>query len=280
MSDDKTPRNGFKYIPEGLFSSRLFCAAAIELVQHDEVIRALQLLDNIPAYYREHVPDDIRDLKRYIRSKILTVYDIQGNSWDSPLDASYKDHKFEHQVNNTTRGLIVKAQIEAYNAKEIVPHLIDLGPGPYHYPIGLKNLGLKFSYESLNINKKAEAEARLILGDEIYRAPKPEQPLIFMACEIIEHLFNESDIRYSFDKVAINKMPEVVVLSTPAYDYGQGKSNWLSEGLSHLRAYTPNEFVRTVTDMFPEYVFHMGSEWIVTLVGTLKQDLPKPHETT
>jgi hypothetical protein len=263
----------YKYKNE-TFDFNPFFSVAICLVNHDEVIRALQVLDNLPAYYREFPPREITELKNLIKSKILTVYDIQNNTWDSPNDSSYKaDGVFENQVNGTTRGIILKEKIEEYNKNNIIPHIIDLGPGPYHYAIGLMKLKLKFSYESLNINKKAENEARVILTNEIFREPTLDQPTIFLACEIIEHLFNEEDIRYSFDKKAIKKLPEHIIITTPAYDYGQGKSNWLKEGLSHLRAYTPNEFMRKVVEMFPEYNFAIHTEWIVNMVGTLKPDV-------
>lgn len=260
--------NEFKYAPgDSKFNPKLFCEAAIQLVEHDEVERALALLENVPAYYREHTPKEISELKNLIRSKILMVYDMQTNKYDLPKE--YHEEKLIQMLEGTMRGLILKDVVQKYNENKVTPHIVDVGPGPYAYPMALKSLGASFSYESFNINREAESQAKEILGP-IYREQTIDQPVIFMACEIIEHLFHENDLRYALDKVSLKKRPDHIILSTPTYTYSPGLNDWKTDGLSHLRAYTPLEFVSKMIAMFPEYNLSMSSEAIINIYGVLK----------
>lgn len=245
-----------------------FLESAKQLVEYDEVIRALSILNNLPAYFRDNPPKEVLALKNLIQSKILTVYDIKSNIWDLP---SFHNKENMHLIlDGSTRGRILKDAVKKYNDGEIVPHIVDLGPGPYYFPIALKHFCFKFTYESKNINGPAEEEAKKELGEIFSCQPKEDQPIIFVACELIEHLFNEDDIRYVFDKVASKKMPEVIILSTPNYTFHPYGNDWIKDGLSHLRAYTPVEFVNKVSVMFPEYSLSLGTESVLTIVGVLK----------
>ena len=99
---------------------------------------------------------------------------------------------------------------------------------------------------------------------------KPEEgaPRIFIACEIIEHLHHERDIRTEFERA--KAQADIIHMSTPKYTFDGRieRLNWKEAGeLGHLRTYTPAEFMRVVTRMFPEYTFALYDSQILHLRG-------------
>ena len=76
-------------------------------------------------------------------------------------------------------------------------------------------------------------------------------PVIFLACEIIEHLWNEQEILSNMLRYC--RCADIVHISTPKYTYGfnLGK-DWdqSRQEIDHLRTYTPSEFTTLIQNMF------------------------------
>lgn len=238
---------------------------ANQLVEADEASRALLLLNNLPAYYRDNTPMEVRDLRSLIMGKVTLPHDLLGDSREIP-----KSDKWSQQyMNSTMRGVQLKKLVSDYNAEGIEPHLIDMGPGDYTFPIGMAVECLKFTYQSHTLNRDAEIEAARRLGFRYGPCPNPDSPRIFIAFEIIEHLHHVDEIRQMFDRFSRPK-PKHVMLSTPKYTFAEGTPNWKTEGIHHLRAYTPKEFADECIRMFPEYTFAFADDPVMVLIGKLK----------
>lgn len=250
------------------FDHRPFLAAANWLCISDEFERALQLLDNLPAFYRDYPPQEIVDMRAKILDLFMTSRDYMLNSHDEVV---LDEEGARVRVQSFHRGITIKELVEYYNKQGYEPHIIDLGPGEYWLSLGLKALGLKFKYQPFSIHPKAEAVAAAKLGDHFTKSnPDGSAPIIFNACEIIEHLHWTGELSQYYHRAG--GYADHIVITTPYYTYGGGNFTWYEDKnrglLGHLRAFTPSEFVNEVTKLFPGYNWQVTQSEVVQMTGT------------
>lgn len=232
----------------------------------DETLLALQVLKSLPAYQRDNTPKDIQALKSKILSSIIRPIDLLSDHREMPkTDAWSKEF-----LDNTSRGFVLKSLVKEYNDKNITPHIIDHGPGDCTFAIGMHCEDLKFFYTAVTLNKESEKAIIERLYKKYLEHPIEESPVIFLAYEILEHLFNPEEIRQAYER--ISKKPEYILLSTPKYCFGEGSINWKRDGAHHLKVYTPREFSIECLNLFPEYnIEHIDGGDIQIVKGRLKQ---------
>jgi hypothetical protein len=67
---------------------------------------------------------------------------------------------------------------------------------------------------------------------------------------------------------------DLIIMSTPLFCFGFGKQDWKDPKhtgyIGHIRTYTPDEFVKQVSDNFPEFRFELTVSEIMLLVGKKK----------
>ena len=249
------------------------CKRHVEsLVRHDELERALLVLDNVPAYYREHPLPELEDLKR----------DVLRAAWttrlcvDATSDALLTPEQSLVCVKGLLRGVILDSEVERSNALGEVPHIVDLGPGPYQMAFGLLGAGRKFTYWDLGVNFDARHEARAKLGDVLRAEPPEGSKIIFLALEVIEHMHEPRDIAIEALR-SCGRYPDVVMMSTPYCTYHPipMDQDWRTWNIEHLRAYTPREFQEAAAKVFPGYnwesfMLENKMEQPMSLIGRLK----------
>lgn len=220
------------------------------LTAGDEPMLALKVLDMVPGFYRDHYPKEMHDKKREIIAKLATP----GFYVTNPYDSMVRADNAHLVVEGTLRGQLILKDVQDYNAKGLEPHIVDLGPGEYWLSIGLKKKGCKFTYQPIGLCTDAHEKAKDHILLELSQTPSKDAPRIFVACEIIEHLHHEADIRTDCERVGC--VPDIIHISTPKYSFdGRAeKFKWQNQGdLGHLRTYTPMEFQNVVLRMWPEY---------------------------
>lgn len=250
----------------GMFDVTL-CEKYVEsLIQHDEVERALMVLDNLPALLRDRPPMSLVKLRTDIVAALITTHAYMN----SGLDSNVREDSAVANLQYNVRGQMAEAEVRKYNAAGVTPHLVDVGPGEYWIPLGLKKLGLQFTYWDVAVDTNTQAVAHPLLKD--YRFPKEKrthlkQPQIFLALEIIEHLPQPLDLATECLRHC-GEWPERIHLSTPMYCYDPSPKDWRKPcGLPHLRAYTPHEFHETAKRVFPGYEWQMYADRILSLRG-------------
>ncbi len=248
------------------FNLKCFIDAANELVRADEVARALWLLDNLPAWYRDNAPDEVVQLKNEIMKRMATP-SFYATDAGCELTVNPDSHLY---MRNTLRGDLIVKDMKFLNKHNFFPKLFDLGPGEYWTPKLLIHEQVKFSYRPIYVNHPSHDQYRptfhsVVIGDSI------DQPKILFACEIIEHLWHEDEIRYEMNRHL--GMADIIHLSTPCYTFDFNCTDWKKEkkDLGHLRAYTPTEFFMTVQKMFPEYILSMWATDILHIRGVNKK---------
>lgn len=250
------------------FDEKPFIDAANILVAADEPMKAIALLENLPGYYRDHRPTAIAQMLGEIYALLATPAFYKDNIWDSCIDTA----RSVSTLMNTLRGNLIEKDVKEYNDKNLMPHIIDLGPGEYWLPIALHEKGYRFTYNDIGLSSEALEKAKpLISGHLSKRRMYESQPTIFIACEIIEHLHHERDILTDYLRAGGNA--DIIHISTPKYSYDvkPEKFNWREQGdLGHLRTYTPREFEKVVVEMFPHFVWGYAETEIMHMRGHKK----------
>lgn len=237
------------------------------LVEADEVAEALRLLEKgIPGYYRDFQNPKIVELKKKIQRYLMTSVDYIHNDKDEPVT----DAISLQIINHVLRGKLIFESVKEYNANGITPHIVDMGPGDYWLALGLKNKEVKFTYQPFSMQIAAHAKAKERLGDHYQESPTGA-PLIFVACEIIEHLWNPFEIAQTAAKLV--QTPDLIVLSTPLYTFDQGRENWEQEKnvgfVCHIKTFTPSEFFTEAQRLFSGYNWEYYPDVVMVLKGTL-----------
>lgn len=238
------------------------------LIASDELGLAQQLLTSgMPGFYRDNPPAEVSKMKHELW-KFLMNSDDYGTNWQD-LDLMSVERGKE-VIQNVLRGQLILKEIEAYNKNGITPHLVEMGPGEYWLPLGLKALDCKFTYKGIGLQGAAQTKAKELLGDHWKDQNEHSEPTIFAACELVEHLWNEQEIPHTAAKYCTNI--DVVHLSTPLYTFGFGKTDWREKQFNgqggHLRTYTPSEFMAVAQRLFPDYSFVYYHSHIMSIRGT------------
>lgn len=232
-----------------------------QLVISDEVERALLLLDNLPAFYRDNVPINVMKLRAYIQKKLCTpmayIEDHSHIKETRNLIALSKDEINETLMDYIGRAFLIKGFVKKLNEEGKEPYIVECAPGSYWIPIGLKKNDCKFKYYGPSLNKEHEKYAHnYLLGTWYYVDPGTEirtwvEPTIFTCFELIEHLHEPDEILHNYLKHNIEF--NHIFLSTPKYCINGGNPDWHNGDLGHLRAYTPNEFTSFAIKNWPLY---------------------------
>lgn len=218
-----------------------------QLVSADEVITALDILENkFPAYYRDHPTTSMILCKENIYKKIATVQDyFLGEGQPIVME------EILHEYETTPRYKFVEQIVRSINDQQREAYVCDFGPGQAWLPIGLKHNGLKFKYRPITITNQLFKEAHELLSDVIAMKPEFNQPQVFTCFEVIEHLFNLSDVYNYYCRENLNA--EHIVISTPKYSLGGGWKRDHAEMIAHIRTFTPTEMVQWCAKTWPAH---------------------------
>lgn len=238
-------------LPIKSFNPEHFIKAAECLLAADETLMALDLLEMLPSYYKDHPVKEIEELKKEIKSKIATA-------------SFYATHKgFELTIDDQTcmmmdktlRSQMVAQDVRLFNEAGFTPHVIDHAPGEGALPLILKGKGFKFTYEQVYVNHPTYEASRHRFSD-IEKPWDKTSPLIWVSTEVIEHLHREDEIRFDMEQKLHPHLPDVIHVSTPLYTFNPNVENWRDIGwLGHLRTYSPKMLQEVVAKMFPEFVW-------------------------
>ncbi len=245
-----------------------FLQAANRLFSADEFERGILILDNLPSYYRDNQPKEVVDLKAKAYARMVSIVDYASNE----KDMIFNLERALAIVQEVPRGIEVCDFVKKHNNSGVTPHIVDMGPGEYWLALGLKQLGLNFTYYGHGLNKKQELRVKDYLGNT-WQDESCGVPTLFNATEIIEHLPKP---KFDIPQLFYRKCPnaECILITTPLYHY-KTNEDWDDHSsyggyIEHLRAYTPAEFAAAVRDMFPGYQLEFKLNRIMMIKGTIK----------
>ncbi len=233
------------------FNHQAFITAAEELLRSDETARALNLLDNLPAFYRiqGNEPQEITALRQEIMKWIATP-SFYANHRGVELEMG--DHC--NEMIGTLRGKLLAEDVRRCNENGSTPLIVDLGPGEFWAPQMLKHQGLSFYYEPIFVNSPSYNHYLKKFDDVLLKTSAAEfkaGPKIFFAGEILEHLWQPMDIRFEMQKIGAC---DVAHVTTPNCTFNPNVTNWRNIGhLGHLHAINFDEFRILCQKLFKEY---------------------------
>lgn len=232
------------------FNVKAFIDAALELVRGDDVLLALDLLEMLPAIYRETPPKEISDLKTLLLSRIATPLFYATD--ELKLHIAEPEEAMSYLP--LLRSQLLVNDVKELNAKDEMPHLVDWGPGNFYVPVMLAELGCFFTYNPITLTRESR-RAFLDRYPHMQGEPDTNDPMIFFACEILEHLLEPKELKTTM--LQHGGMADIVHISTPLYTFdGRVRADGadgVRDVLGHLRAFTPQEFLTTVQNLFPGY---------------------------
>lgn len=240
------------------FDIKKFLEVCDAFISTDDVAFAFHMLDNLPAYYRDNPPDEVTEYRKALYRQLYLTQTYQEENFE--ISKGLEFDRWECQV----RAHLTMGVIKRYNEKNITPHVIELGPANYWLPMGLVDKNMDFTYQSIDLSKKNQLEAIKELPMH-YKEDFQNPSTVFVACELIEHLWREEDIRHYYDRNNITA--QFIVMSTPYHTFGGGYSNWRDRNLGHLRSYTPNDLTIFVLKHFPEFNWKSNIAHQITMVG-------------
>jgi hypothetical protein len=182
-------------------------------------------------------------LKNEILSKIATPTDYARFE---------KEHSTGHSdfgMADSLRGRMLLHDVKWFNDQGKVPAVVDFAPGgEFFMPFILKKRELKFTYWPICLYPES---VKRIEGLYEIQKPKAQQPYIYLALEIIEHLWSPNDIKTHAFAIGA---PDIIHVSTPLYTHDYACKNWRDKALlGHLRAYTASDLYSILGKLFPEY---------------------------
>lgn len=257
------------------FKVDAFVTCINELVRADETERALWLCDNLPAYYRDNKPVEVTKLKEEIIKRICTPVKYGNDSIHDTLI----NHPQLYNTEKTLRAVLMCRDVKLLNDQGLTPHIVDMGPGEYWLPILFKRRGFKFTYFPVALADKARKVASQYIDDVVRERADDRQPIMYVACEIIEHLWWEKEIRTN--QLTYASGADIVHISTPKYTYGFKCEDWQKDKaeLGHLRAYTPGEFTKVVIGMFGDEYSSGFYDSLILHLRLVKRDTKFKIET-
>ena len=231
------------------FKANVFIEAAEELLRSDETLMALQLLDLLPSYYKDHPITAIEELKREIHKRMSTA---SYYATHVGIDTQINDMICQ-AADTTFRANMIAFEVKNINDQGLIPHLYDHGPAGGFLPFNLHKRGLKFTYEPVYVNHPT-FEATKERFEHLMKPKEENAPIIWVATEIIEHLYDERELRFEME--ARCGKADVIHISTPLYTFDYTRDTWRSiERLEHLRTYSPSMFKEKINSIFYDYQF-------------------------
>ncbi len=232
------------------FNLEAYYQTIVGLINSDEVETALFLINNPPAYFRDHPPQMLTEIKTRLHKQLWTPCQYRGIYKDVVLAENDSD------TNWPLRGQVIEKIVRDINSAGQIPNIFELAGGSKWLPKGLEHKGVNFFYKEMSLDGQEG-----VLG-------KSNMPNIFVCLELIEHLHNPWEIYQNYLK--FDKAADIVVLSTPLYCYGGGMPNWENRELGHLRTYVPSEFHAIASKMFQGYEWTMNMDDVMVLTGRKK----------
>lgn len=242
------------------FDVSLHIKAIEQMILTDEVTIALEMMDKLPGYYRDNKPKEIIELKTNLLKQLFDTkayIDCEGIVDKKKLTAGVAEELW------FPRGQVLFDEIKKYNEQGKTPFVYELAPGTAWIMANIEHQGLKFNYRACDLN--GFVETHLKESYSYKEKPDQDQPSIFVAHELLEHLSNPQDIYHHMVRSGIEF--DQVHISTPKYTFAGGLNSWRDNYLGHLRTWTPSEFVRYFSENFIGYQITLFQHHCMSIVG-------------
>jgi len=241
-----------------VFNLDVYLQAVDMMINSEEIAFAFKMLNQLPGWYRDNEPKEVTEMRKALYRQLYTNKDYAKNT-------SYKFLNGAQEFDLAwPRSHAILEIVQGYNNAQIKPHIFDLGAGNFYLPLGLKERGCDFTYKSVDLSDDRLDEIK----QKVDWQENATSPTIFVACEIIEHLWNPEDLTHY--AAQLESEPEWIILSTPKYNFAGSMPNWETRELGHIKTFTPKDFNMEAQRLFPKYDFKYCEGHVMVLIGSKK----------
>jgi hypothetical protein len=251
--------------------------AIVQMIRADELQIALQMIDQVPAWYRENRDGRLENIRRTLYKNLYDQIEYASDDEEAECTREFGEKQWDSGY-MFPRANIILDLIQKLNyggqggAHPIKPWIFDLGCSHGNLPLGLMKCRLSFSYKGVGLNGRIVSKVKEWVGDywadepSLYSDPFDRQSSILYCTEVIEHCMNPMDIVQSAYKVGVQW--DYILLSVPLGCLGGGLENWDSRRLGHVRGWTKQEFVEFADKNWPGYKWQLTVAPSMVLLGS------------
>ncbi len=215
-------------------------AKAIEqMIRADELQIALQMLENVPGWWRENYPEELSRIRRIIYRQTYDSieYATDDEEADCPREMGEAQWDSPYMY---PRAEIISQIVKKYNADGQRPWIFDLGASHGNLPLGLLKTVHDFDYLGVGMNHRIIQKLKGWVRSVWKEKPTNAQPTILYCSEVLEHMMNPQDLVHTAHKQMIEW--DQILLSVPLYCLGHGLPDWETRRMGHVRNWTQKEF--------------------------------------
>jgi hypothetical protein len=226
------------------FDPDVYLDAVENMIVADEIIFALSMIENMPAWYRLNPTVRAVELKKELLKKVWTVFDYSRDAEEfevlEPSDIG-RDLRYYPRIT------ILKYFIEDAIKLGFKVNVHEFCPGNFSVLKYLDASGLDFGYSFENVNKQvSQTVDELLIKHDVIKTPNVFN--IFICFEVIEHLW---DTKATLQHWASKVDAQGVMISTPYGCMGGGMADWRSRDIGHVRTFTHNELMSLCSEIWP-----------------------------
>jgi hypothetical protein len=249
------------------FDVKKHADAIVQMIQADEIQIALQMLEQVPGYYRDHYPPELAEIRAKIYEQTYDQIEYATDDEEASCTREFGEAQWDNGY-MFPRAEVVSKLVRGLNDKDLVPWIFDLGCSHGNLPLGLIREGLRFSYKGSGMNFRIQEKVKAWVGERWLDRPRKDQLTVLYNTEVIEHCFNPHDIVHSAYKVGVKW--DYIVLSVPMYTLGGGLPDWDTRRMGHVRTWTPKEFHAFADKAWPGYTWELTIAPSMVLKGVRK----------
>lgn len=226
-----------------------------QMIAADEIQIAIQMLEQVPGWYRDNYPDELRDIRNNIYRQCYDQFDYASDHDEANFT---KEEILAQAFSPYTypRANVLAEDLAQANKNGKRPWIFEISPSHGWLPLGFAEKGLEFNFFGKNLNQKALDKIKGWLPPYVWSdSPGQFQESWLVCYEALEHMWNPHDLEQAAKKVGYEFSR--IYLSTPKYTLGCGLPDWKTRRLGHVRTWTPNEFSEFARKSFP------GFDWAI-----------------
>lgn len=241
--------------------------AIIGMIRADELVLALKMCDQVPAWYRENPLQEIAEIKRKLYQQTYDAMEYAHDADEANCSREFGENQFSNGYMYPRADIASKLCDDA-NRVFKVPWFFDLGCSHGNLPLGLIKAGYTFKYCGAAINQKILSKVKAWVGESWLERPEPDHYKVLWCTEVLEHCFDEQSVVHGAYKIGVGF--DEIILSVPLGCLGGGLPDWDTRRMGHVRGYTQKEFIEFADKNFPGYMWSVARFPSMVIVGKKK----------
>jgi hypothetical protein len=238
--------------------------AVIQMIRADEIQIALEMIDKVPAWYRENRPEELEEIRKKLYENLYDQIEYASDNEEAECTKEFGEAQWDNGY-MFPRAQIITALVKKLNEQMKKPWIFDLGCSHGNLPLGLMKEKATYSYRGVGLNGQIVKKVREWASGIWRHEPDPDQTTILYCTEVLEHCMNPMDIVQSAYKVGVTW--DYILLSVPLGCLGGGLANWDTRRLGHVRGWTKQEFIEFAQKHWPGYKWQLTIAPSMVLLG-------------